>query len=43
MLGLLRAIFNDGTTDIRGKVIGIYVFLIADEYHRLGLGADRLS
>ncbi len=29
MLGLLRAIFNDGTTDIRGKVIGIYVFLIA--------------
>jgi high-affinity nickel-transport protein len=29
MLGLVRSIFNDGTTDIRGKVIGIYVFLLA--------------
>jgi nickel/cobalt transporter (NiCoT) family protein len=29
MLGLFRSIFNDGTTGIRGKVTGIYVFLLA--------------
>ena len=29
MLALLRHIFNDGTADIHGKVIGMYVFLLA--------------
>src|SRR5580698_6158371 len=28
MLALLKHIFNDGTADIRGKVIGMYVFLL---------------
>ncbi|WP_284946085.1 HoxN/HupN/NixA family nickel/cobalt transporter [Acidisoma cladoniae] len=29
MLRILRHIFNDASADVRGKVIGIYVFLIA--------------
>ena len=29
MLKTLRHIFNDGSADVRGKVIGIYSFLIA--------------
>ena len=29
MFSLLKTIFNDGTTDVRGKVIGIYIFLLA--------------
>jgi len=29
MLSLLKHIFNDGTADVRGKVIGMYAFLLA--------------
>ncbi|WP_028228402.1 HoxN/HupN/NixA family nickel/cobalt transporter [Paraburkholderia ferrariae] len=29
MLSALKHVFNDSSTDVRGKVIGIYVFLIA--------------
>jgi high-affinity nickel-transport protein len=29
MLSLLKHIFNDGTANVRGKVVGIYAFLIA--------------
>jgi len=29
LLGLLRHIFNDGTADVRGKVVGMYIFLLA--------------
>jgi nickel/cobalt transporter (NiCoT) family protein len=29
MLALLKHIFNDGTADVRGKVVGMYVFLLA--------------
>ncbi len=28
MLALLRHVFNDGTTNVRGKVVGIYAFLL---------------
>jgi high-affinity nickel-transport protein len=29
MIGILRLVFNDGTADLRGKIIGIYAFLLA--------------
>jgi nickel/cobalt transporter (NiCoT) family protein len=29
MFGIVRRVFNDGSADVRGKVVGIYAFLIA--------------